>query len=68
MRSIIKLLSFLNITQEIITKSGFTRRRLNPYNPLSYIIYIIIVLLFGLKLFITSIVSALSFNPFKYYN
>jgi uncharacterized membrane protein YccF (DUF307 family) len=68
MRKIVKLLSFLNITQEIITKSGFTRRRLNPYNPLSYIIYIIIVLLFGLKLFITSIVSALSFNPFKYYN
>jgi uncharacterized membrane protein YccF (DUF307 family) len=68
MKKLRKLLSFLNITQEIITKSGFTRRRLNPYNPLSYIIYIIIVLLFGLKLFITSIVSALSFNPFKYYN
>ena len=68
MEKLRKLLLFLNITQEIITKSGFTRRRLNPYNPLSYIIYIIIVLLFGLKLFITSIVSALSFNPFKYYN
>jgi uncharacterized membrane protein YccF (DUF307 family) len=68
MRKIVKLLSFLNVTQEIVNESGFTRRRLNPYNPLSYIIYIIIVLLFGLKLFITSIVSALSFNPFKYYN
>jgi hypothetical protein len=68
MEKIRKLLLFLNITQEIITKSGFTRKRLNPYNPLSYIIYIIVVLLFGLKLFITSIVSALSFNPFKYYN
>jgi|LakMenE18May11ns_1017448.scaffolds.fasta_scaffold8881536_2 hypothetical protein len=68
MEKLRKLLLFLNITQEIITKSGFTRRRLNPYNPLSYIIYIIVVFLFGLKLFITSIVSALSFNPFKYYN
>jgi hypothetical protein len=68
MKKLRKLLSFLNITQEIITKNGVTKRRLNPYNPLSYIIYIIIVLLFVLKLFITSIVSTLSFNPFKYYN
>lgn len=68
MKKLRKVLLFLNVTQEIITKSGYTKRRLNPYNPLSYIIYIIIILLFGLKLFITSIVSALSFNPFKYYS
>jgi hypothetical protein len=67
MRSIIKLLSFLNITQEIITKSGFTRRRLNPYNPLSYLTFVIFVFIVGINGFISNVKeSLLTENPFKY--
>jgi hypothetical protein len=67
MRKIVKLLSFLNITQEIVNQSGFTRRRLNPYNPLSYLTFVIFVFIVGMNGFISTVKeSLLTENPFKY--
>ena len=67
MRKIVKLLSFLNITQEIVNENGFTRRRLNPYNPLSYLTFVIFVFIVGMNGFVSTVKeSLLTENPFKY--
>lgn len=73
---IIKTLKFLLILQEVSNKNRnpklgkgfFTARRLNPYNPLSYIF---VILLFAIALVLFGIVGMWSQidnrNPFKWY-
>jgi hypothetical protein len=44
MKQIRKLLKFALVTQERQNEHGYIRRRLNPYNPLSYIAYVCLLL------------------------
>lgn len=73
---IIKTLKFLLILQEVSNKNRnpelgkgfFTARRLNPYNPLSYIV---VIILFAVALVLFGIVGMWSQidnrNPLKWY-
>jgi hypothetical protein len=63
-----KLLKFLLITQEFEDKSSYTTlRRINPYNPLSYVTIIIVaivgILMFG---FVGIFKEIDHTNPFKW--
>jgi hypothetical protein len=63
-----KFLKAIGVLQEKRIKHGFKRKRLNPYNPLSYITIIVCVLI-GIVLFgFVGITKEMDFseNPFKY--
>lgn len=70
----IKILKKLYITQEVSNKGrekklgrGFsTARRLNPYNPLSYIAAVIMIIFSFIGGFITFIKESDFSNPFKW--
>lgn len=70
----IKILKKLYITQEVSNKGrekklgrGFlTARRLNPYNPLSYIAAVVLIIFALINGFITFIKESDFTNPFKW--
>ena len=67
MKKFRKVLLFLGITQKIINDRGYERHRLNPYNPLAYIL-IILVFVVGIILYgVIGFWKELDLrNPFKY--
>lgn len=64
---LIKILKFLFILKEKINKLGYKRRKLNPFNPLSYL-FLVLVVIFGLMAFgFIGISKEMDFkNPFKW--
>ena len=67
MKSFREILFFLGVTEKIVNEIGYEKYRLNRYNPLSYIL-IILVFVVGITLY-----GVIGFwkeidlrNPFKY--
>jgi len=67
MKNLRKLLLALWITEKIVGKYGYERHRLNPYNPLSYLLLVIVfisgIVCFGVVGFWREVDLK---NPFKY--
>ena len=67
MKTVRKILLSLGITEKIICNYGYEKHRLNPYNPLSYILIILVcvvgIILYGVIGFWKEIDLR---NPFKY--
>jgi hypothetical protein len=62
-----KVLDLLYVRQEQTLKSnGYTSSRINPYNPLSYVIIIVLIILGILAYGFVGVFEVLGFsNPFK---
>ena len=67
MKSFRKILFFLGVTEKIVNEIGYEKYRLNRYNPLSYILIILVfvvgIILYGVIGFWKEIDLR---NPFKY--
>ena len=67
MKSFRKILFFLGVTEKIVNERGYEKYRLNPYNPLAYILIILVfvvgIILYGVVGFWKEIDLR---NPFKY--
>lgn len=67
MKSFREILFFLGVTEKIVNERGYEKYRLNRYNPLSYIL-IILVFVVGITLYgVIGFWKELDLrNPFKY--
>lgn len=67
MKSFREILFFLGVTEKIVNEIGYEKYRLNRYNPLSYILIILVfvvgIILYGVIGFWKEIDLR---NPFKY--
>jgi hypothetical protein len=67
MKNLRKLLLSLWVTEKVVGEYGYERHRLNPYNPLSYLLLVIVfisgIVCFGVVGFWREVDLK---NPFKY--
>lgn len=64
---ILNILKFLFIVQEIKVEYGYKRRRLNRYNPLTYVFIVVALLVTIIMYGVVGFTKEVDFrNPFKY--